>query len=141
MKYCAIIVGVVAAFCFISLNTFSQADAQNNKQENFTSVDVSKEQLKDQKLSFKFVVKIPKDLIFNDEGPWKLKLKAHEGLSFEKDEFSIKDVKKDLPGFAVVTKEKPAKPKGAMEYTLTSFVCAKDKSKCYREVHNGTMNW
>jgi len=137
MKYCAIVVGVIAAFCFIGLNIFSQ-DA---KMENLTSVTVTKEQLKDQKISFKFTLNIPKDLVFNDEGPWKLKLKTHEGLSFDKEELTVKDVKKDVPGFVITTREKPSKTNGAMDYTLTSFVCAKDKSKCYREVHNGTTNW
>ncbi len=108
---------------------------------NLTSIEVVKEAQKNQTLSFKFEVKIPTDLVFNGEGPWKLKLKKHDGLSFEKTEWGAKDVDSNIPGFLIVTNQKPQSKAGLLEYSLTAFVCSKDKSKCYREVHNGTTNW
>lgn len=80
-------------------------------------------------------------LHINLEGPWKLQMKTHDGLSFDNDTLVRKDLNEGLTGFVVTSKSAPTKPAGAIDYTLIAFVCTNDKTSCYRDVHNGKAAW
>lgn len=73
-------------------------------------------------------------LAINDEGPWKLEIKSATGLKPAATEVKRADWKKEIAGFDVVaTPDKGAK-KAQIHYKMTTFVCTKDKSQCFREV-------
>jgi len=82
---------------------------------------------------------IPGDgLKINGEGPWKLEIKSHKGFKPSNTEFKRPEWQEDVAGFQVpVTIEKGMKS-GEVSYKMTTFVCTKDKSTCYREVVEGT---
>lgn len=84
----------------------------------------------------------PKDgMAINLEGPWKLELKTHEGLTFAKTTFTRAELDEKTAGYKFATTAKPAKPEGELEYSFTTFVCTKDKTQCFREVHKGKAGW
>lgn len=83
-------------------------------------------------LKINFKVKIADGIKYNWEGPWKLKFKG-EGIA-EKT-MGTSDFDKSLGGYAVTV---PANSK-SLEYRLTAFVCTKDKTRCFREVHKETI--
>lgn len=93
----------------------------------------------DGKLSFEFEVKTK--LAMNWEAPWLLQLNKYEHLSFDKVKFKRGDMDDKLPGFKIATKSKPGGDKGTLDYKLIAFVCTKDKSKCFRDVHKGSFAW
>jgi hypothetical protein len=62
-------------------------------------------------------------------------------LSFEKTTLGKADMDTALPGFVLTTAARPTAPKGQIKYTLTSFICTKEKTQCYREVHTGAFDW
>ena len=77
----------------------------------------------------------------NLEGPWKLDVKAHDGLELAKSTFTKAEMQEGLPGFVVKSTAAPTKKSGEVEYALTVFVCTEDKTACFREVHNGKAAW
>lgn len=88
-----------------------------------------------------FVLKVKpnSDMVVTLDAPWKLEVKGHEGLAFAKTTFNKADMDDKLPGFVVTGKTDKAK--GDLEYSLTSFICTKDKTQCFREVHTGKQAW
>lgn len=74
------------------------------------------------------------------DAPWKLTLKSHDGLTFTQEAFSKKDMKEELPGW-VVASTAASKATGDVSWELAAFICTKDKTACYREVHEGKTNW
>lgn len=83
-------------------------------------------------IKFNFKVKIAEGIKYNWDGPWKFKFKG-EGVT-EKT-MGTSDFDKTLGGYAVTV---PADSK-SLEYRLTAFVCTKDKTRCFREVHKETI--
>lgn len=94
-----------------------------------------------QNLQFVFTVKPKPDMLATFEAPWKFEVKAADGLTFAKTAFDKADMDEKLPGYRIATSTPPSKPAGTLDWTLTAFICKKDKSACYREVHKGTYNW
>ena len=74
------------------------------------------------------------------DAPWKLEVEDKD-LVFSKNPLVRTDVDAALPGFVLRATTKPSHPKGQLKYTLTSFICTKEKTQCYREVHKGTFDW
>lgn len=74
------------------------------------------------------------DLVINSEGPWKLEIKSTKGIQPTKLIYKVDEWKKDISGFIVPIKVNQGVKSGDVEFKLTSFVCTKDKSMCYREV-------
>ena len=90
-------------------------------------------------LSFKLALN--DGIALNMEGPWKFTIKAHEGLVLSQTEFTGKELNQAVPGYAVQSTGVPSTPKGKVDYTLIAFICTKDKTRCFREVHNGSLAW
>jgi hypothetical protein len=85
---------------------------------------------------------VPNDgLIINLEGPWKLEVKKADGLTLAKTTLTRGEFDEKEAQFKVVTTAKPAKPEGEIEYKYVAFVCTKDKTTCYRDVHEGKSSW
>ncbi len=119
---------------------FGSATARGADLEKHSKVDVTSVP-KAGNLELTFKVLPTNGLHINLDGPWKLEIKGHEGLAFDKDTLAKKDLNEGLTGFVVTTKAAPAKPAGELEYALTAFVCTDDKTACFREVHNGKATW
>lgn len=88
---------------------------------------------------FTFKVEPKNDMIVNFDAPWKLEVKGHDGLTLPKTTFARGDLDEKLPGYVVSAKA--GKPQGDLEYSLTAFICTKDKTQCFREVHTGKTTW
>ena len=88
---------------------------------------------------FTLKIKAMNNMVINFDAPWKLEIKGHEGLGLTKASYAKEDMDEKLPGFLV--QSTPENPKGTLEYSLTAFVCTKDKTQCFREVHSGKQDW
>ncbi|MEZ4742193.1 MAG: hypothetical protein R3B45_07080 [Bdellovibrionota bacterium] len=74
--------------------------------------------------------------------PWELNLKTIDtqpNFKLAKDKYTAKDLDQGLPGFAVQIPTKELQS-GILEYRLIAFICTKEKTRCYREVHKNTVN-
>jgi hypothetical protein len=91
-------------------------------------------------LAVVFKVEPNKGMNITLDAPWKLDVEAKD-LSFAKTTLAKSDMDTALPGFILKTVAKPAASQGQLKYTLTSFICTKEKTQCYREVHTGTFDW
>ncbi len=80
-------------------------------------------------------------LVTNLEGPWKLELKSSDDLTLAKTTFTRPELDEKNASFTFVTTAKPAKPEGEIQYKFVTFVCTKDKTTCYRDVHEGKTTW
>ena len=78
---------------------------------------------------------VPGDgLKINGEGPWKLEIKTIKGATTATTEFKRSEWKEGIAGFEVpATLDKDSK-KVELSFKMTTFVCTKDKTMCYREV-------
>lgn len=83
-----------------------------------------------------------------EEAPWSLTLKDTKGLKFEgatadaksgQVKFAHDKLDQSLPGYKV--KATASEKTGKMKYEFHTFICTKEKSRCYREVHKGDLNW
>ena len=108
----------------------------NSKVEVTTKKDDGKKAV-----TFEFKI-VPNDgMVVTFDAPWKLDIKDKDGLAvFEKASLGKPDMDEKLPGF-IVTSKPNAGSKGKLEYTLVAFICTKDKTACYREVHKGAADW
>lgn len=92
-------------------------------------------------VSFKVDILDTKTNAFSFEGtPWQFKIKAVEGAKFSQDKFTEKELNRDLPGYTLVS-QKGVEKTGKMDYSFVAFVCTKDKTRCYREAHNASIEW
>lgn len=87
-------------------------------------------------LSFELSAVEKHELTF--EGPWTLELTNLKGLSISKLKYSQKDF--DLSDRKYKVKVDKAEASHSLDYKLVAFVCTKDKTKCYREVHKGAFS-
>ena len=99
-------------------------------------VDVTRD-----KKSLIFKVTPNDGLVINLEGPWKLDVKEHAGLKLEKLTYDRKVLNETLTGFEVPVAAESGVVKGTVTYRLVAFVCTKDKSRCYRDVHESSAHW
>lgn len=82
-----------------------------------------------------------------DDAPWSLTFKDAKGLKFDgvqtdaknTAKFSHDKLDRSIPGYKV--KATAAGKSGKMKYEFHTFVCTKEKTRCYREVHKGDMDW
>jgi hypothetical protein len=88
---------------------------------------------------FTFELQMQPDMVLNHDGPWKLEIKAHDGLGLAKTTFDKAELDDKIPGYAVTATA--AKAAGELEYQMTVFVCTKEKTQCFREVHKGKYSW
>ena len=96
---------------------------------------------KDGNLEFVFKIEPNSDMSVTFDAPWTLDIKNAEGLTLSKEKLKKSDLDQKLPGFKVSTTAAPKAKSGEVEYKLVSFICTKDKTRCYREVHKGKHNW
>lgn len=108
-----------------------------------TTLETHSEVTKDGKLEVNLKVKILDEKVngFSFEGtPWSLKIKKSEGANFSSQTFDEKALDHNMPGYKI-TSDGNISDSGKIEYSLVAFVCTKDKTRCYREAHNGTYDW
>lgn len=110
-----------------------------NKPEH-SSVEVTSTK-KGDNLEFTFKVKPTAGIHITLEAPWKLALKQTDGLAFASTDLNKAAMDDKLPGYVVATTAAPGKVSGKMAYALTAFVCTENKTQCFREVHNGEVDW
>lgn len=110
-----------------------------NKPEH-SSVEVTSTK-KGEALEFTFKVIAAPGIKVTLEAPWKLALKQSDGLAFAATDFNKAAMDDKLPGYVVATSAAPGKDAGKLTYALTTFVCTDNKSQCFREVHNGEVDW
>ena len=122
----------------ISVSSMAFLTPKNSK------LETSFAQQKDNKLSFAFKVVPNKGIQITDIGPWELKLTDTEGLNLplQNNSFVLKpkDFDKSYGGFKFET-GKPSKKNGTLKYRLKAFVCTDDKTRCFPEIHKGTLDW
>ncbi len=94
-----------------------------------------------EQLALTFKIDLKNAMVVNLEGPWKLELKSSDGLAFASTTLDKAAFDEKMPGYKLTTTAKPTKPAGTVNYTLTAFVCTKDKTRCFREVHQGAHQW
>lgn len=126
---------LVLAAAALSCAALAQA-----KEEKHSALEVSSK-IDGDKLSLSFKVVPGKDMIVNFEAPWKLEIKKAEGLSFAKTTLQRPDMDDKLPGYVLQSTAAPASSSGEVEYSAIVFVCDKDKTRCFREVHAGKHGW
>ena len=105
-------------------------------------VEVSAKLQPDKRVELTFKTIPATDLVINKDGPWKLEITFPGKLSFDKKEYKRPDWKEDIAGFTALSG--PSKVKSeSIKYKMTSFVCTKDKTQCFREVIEGTskLTW
>lgn len=109
-----------------------------NEPKNST-VDV---QAKDEggKLQFTFKITPNEGHVVTLDAPWSLEL-GGDNLAFEKTKLKKPEMDDKIPGFVVATTGAPKSATGDLTYKLVSFICKKDKTACYREIHEGKYGW
>ncbi len=112
---------------------FGFGKPENSKVESSAKLDGANVQLT-------FKVLANEGHVVTLDAPWKLTLKTHDGLTFAQAAFSKKDMKEELPGW-IVASTAASKATGDVSWELAAFICTKDKTSCYREVHEGKTNW
>ena len=90
-----------------------------------------------QEVELKFIVVPNKDMMVTPEGPWKLTIKNQKGLDLDKSPYQNKSFNQAIPGFTLKTKVKDSTV--SFDYEVKSFICTKDKKRCYPELHKGTF--
>jgi hypothetical protein len=123
----------VTVFTF-STAAFSFGEPKHSKVE-VTSSESDKE------ISFNLKVIPNEELKITHDAPWNLTIKNEQGIAFANSKFVKADMDGKLPGYKISSKSKPTSKAGSFDYKLVSFVCTKDKTSCYREVHKGTHKW
>lgn len=75
-----------------------------------------------------------------DTAPWKLSLENAEGLMVERKDltWTAKEVDQKTGAFTIKGK---AKPNGKFSFKLNAFVCTKDKTRCYPQMHKKDLTW
>ncbi len=108
---------------------------------SFANTLNSEVEIRRKKDTFEFKV-IPKDgLAINLEGPWKLEIKTSPEADIMHTKFERPSLDEKLPGFVVPLKPGNHAKKGNITFKLIAFVCTKDKTRCYRDVHDKTLSW
>lgn len=94
------------------------------------------------KLEFEFKIdSTDSDMALSFEAPWKLELVNADGITFSSMKLNKAKMDEKLPGWKVQTVSAPTKNQGELAYKLTAFICTKNKTKCFREIHKGKVPW
>lgn len=95
--------------------------------------------------TFKIIAKPGMGATF-DDAPWSLTLKDAQGLQFDGADAKTGSVKfghdkldRNIPGYKI--KAKADGKSGKMKYEMHTFICNVEKTRCYREVHKGDIDW
>ena len=90
-------------------------------------------------LDIELVIQPDENMKINQDGPWKLEISNLEKANAAKTKLVKEDMNFSLPGFKLSLNG--AQAGGKCDYKLTAFVCTKDKSQCFRDVHTGSLKW
>jgi hypothetical protein len=90
---------------------------------------------KDKSTSKLIFTTLPADgLKINADGPWKLVIKSVTGGKVATTEFQRPEWKEEIAGFEIPLQADKFSKDVEVAFKMTTFVCTKDKSTCYREV-------
>ncbi|NDE15564.1 hypothetical protein EBZ80_11605 [bacterium] len=103
------------------------------------SVEFKASSQPDGQLELEFKAVPAKGLKINHDGPWSLELKDHPGLEISTSKLGKVDFKESVPGFSVMAK--PKTKAGKVNFKMIVFVCTETKSQCFRDVHQGIVDW
>lgn len=123
---------------FFMLTTSAFLDPVHSK------LTINIEAIGDCKARLVFKVSPDADMKLTPDAPWSVTIAKDSGFIFEdnQNEYKNKHLDRKLPGFNVMAEpQNRTKPSGEMQYELRSFVCSKDGSKCFPELHKGTYKW
>ena len=95
----------------------------------------------DGSVSFSLKVVPNKGMKTSLDAPWKLNVLKNDGLTFKSTELKKADLDGALPGFSFASVGKPSAASGKLDYKMTAFICTEDKTQCYRDVLEGTVEW
>lgn len=127
---------IVASSFLVAAITFGFLPPKHSKLS--TKVETNKNGL----VNITFLVQPNKGMTITEKAPWELKIKGYEGLKLEGKKMPLRIKKFDpkLPGFSLsAQKTFSAKGKNWVLYEIRSFICTKDKSTCYPELHKGKL--
>lgn len=124
------------ALSFSMSATASNVGTMPSKQ---AAVAVTKALQPDGKIRFDFKTIPAKGLKINTDGPWSLELKSHPGLELAKEKLGRAEFQDAIPGFSLLAK--PAEKSGKVDFKMVVFVCTAEKTQCFRDVHQGSINW
>jgi hypothetical protein len=139
-KFLIVAILSVPALFFYSYK-FSETEALSLGEPVNSSVEAAATLADSGTYNFTIKIGLKDGIALNVDAPWKLTIKAHEGLTLDKTESVAKDFDPKLPGFKFQSTDKPTATKGKVDFTLVAFICTKDKTRCFREVHDGSINW
>lgn len=123
--------------CAVVLLASSHSFAKGTPEHSKVAVSQKKQ---GEGLTLSFKIEPNKGMNATFDAPWKLVVEGKD-LNFAKTTLGKADMDTALPGFVLTTTARPNAPKGQIKYTLTSFICTKEKTQCYREVHTGAFDW
>ncbi|MBF0441595.1 MAG: hypothetical protein HQK54_06795 [Oligoflexales bacterium] len=109
-----------------------------------STLEVNVTKNKEETLTLLFKVAPKENMSITVDAPWELTMTDTEGLSLKTDKniFTTKAFDPKIPGFRVESgKINTSKASGVVSYKLKSFICTKDKSQCFQEIHKGNINW
>jgi hypothetical protein len=89
--------------------------------------------------AFDFKVVPNENLVITLDAPWKFVVSEVKGATFSETTLKKEQLDQDMTGYRIVSTKN--EESGSFKYKLTSFVCTKDKTSCYREVHKGEHSW
>ncbi len=133
---------LVATFCaFCSIAAHAASTGKHSNVEATTQFSAGAKADAPGMLTVQFKVVPNSDMGINLEGPWSLEIKDAGGLTIETKKLARPQLNEQMPGFSVTASVPPQAQSGKLGYRLVSFICTKDKSVCYRDVHDGTAGW
>ncbi len=101
----------------------------------------TKTEKKTNEIHFNFTAEPTGGMKLNYEGPWALSLSDVDGIELPKNSFKLSDFTQEPKEASVNFNTKKLKEQGKLNYRLTAFSCTEDKTKCFRDVHKGNLNW
>lgn len=133
------LLAALATWTLLSIAAHASALNQAPTASKQASVDVAWSKQPDGDVRFDFKTTPAKDLKINNEGPWSLEIKAHSGLTIAKSKLGKSDFQEKLPGFSLMAK--PTAKSGKIDFKMVVFVCTASKGQCFRDVHQGSLDW
>jgi hypothetical protein len=130
----------LAMFTAIVLIAISQTGSAETPPVKQSSVKVKVTTDKTPRIIATAVLAPNDGLVINHDGPWKFAIKDAVGVKFNPPTKERGDFDDKIPGFTVPGEwASDSTRQGSFNYEFIAFVCTKNKDKCFRDVHRGSM--
>lgn len=104
-----------------------------------SSIEVTTATQPSGEMQLKFKTIPAKGLKINNDGPWSLEIKDHAGLDVTTKKLGKDAFTESIPGFTLTSK--PSAKSGKLSFKMVVFICTESKSQCFRDVHQGSVDW